>query len=483
MSMHNVILIMLDSLRRDHVGAYGNDWIKTPNIDALAAEGVRFVNAYPEALPTIPVRRAMHTGMRTFPCRDYRAAKGDIVLIPGWQPIPEDQVTMAEVFRHHGYLTGLFASTHHLFKPSMNFHRGYTSWEFIRGQEADHYKVPIGGDLESLGNLPCDEMYGMVGHSLPYCLANVQDWRSEQDWFAPRTFGAASRWLERNGGKQRFFMVIDEFDPHEPWSPPKEYLDLYFDTAGYRGRRIIPTVGGPNEFGEGELEYTRASYAGEVTHCDTYVGALLEKVKEMGLWDDTVVALVSDHGHNIMDHGVMHKMPDHMYRELMDLVYIVKAPGGDHGGETCDAYVAHHDIPVTLMGMAGIEPPEGLDGRNAWRWVTGEDEQTRTYATCIFYPWLWTRDAEYVYMTDNERTQEKLYDIRADPKEMNDISGDNPETCRRLRRRIWDEMGGDPPIYDVIRHGHEWYEYPDIHDPTGTFSKSLIEKRDARVKK
>ena len=61
--MKNVILIMLDSLRRDHVGAYGNEWIKTPNIDALADECVRFLNAYPEALPTLPVRRAMHTGM------------------------------------------------------------------------------------------------------------------------------------------------------------------------------------------------------------------------------------------------------------------------------------------------------------------------------------------------------------------------------------------------------------------------------------
>ncbi len=82
-ALTNVILIMLDSLRRDHVGAYGNDWIETPNIDALASEGVRFMNAYPEALPTIPVRRAMHTGMRTFPCRDYVLAKGDTVLIPG----------------------------------------------------------------------------------------------------------------------------------------------------------------------------------------------------------------------------------------------------------------------------------------------------------------------------------------------------------------------------------------------------------------
>ncbi|TRO54649.1 sulfatase [Candidatus Bathyarchaeota archaeon] len=480
--MFNVVLIMLDSLRRDYVGAYGNKEIKTPNIDKLASEGVRFTNAYPEALPTIPVRRAMHTGLRTFPCRDYKAAKGDVVLIPGWQPIPENQITLGEVFRHHGYVTGLFASTHHMFKPSMNFHRGYTSWQFIRGQEADHYKKPLEGDVTSLDNLPCEEMYGMVGHSLPYCLANVMDWRTEQDWFAPRTFGAATKWVEENAGNP-FFLVIDEFDPHEPWNPPREYLAEYMELDSYKGRRIIPTVGGPNEFNEGELEYILASYSGEVTHCDHYVGVLLDKIKELGLWKNTIVALVSDHGHNIMDHGVMHKIPDHMYPELMDLVYIVKAPDGSHGGTMCDAYVAHHDIPVTLMEMAGIKPPEGLDGRNVWKWVTGEAPQIRSYATCGFYPWLWTRDNQYVYMTDNEKTMEKLYDITKDPMENHDISKEHPEVCKRLRERIWKEAKGNIPIYDVIRHGHEWYEYPDIHDPTGTFSESLKKKRDERMKK
>jgi arylsulfatase A-like enzyme len=474
---------MLDSLRRDHVGAYGNNWIKTPNIDSLAADGVRFTNAYPEALPTLPVRRAMHTGYRTFPCRDYKVAKGDVVLIPGWQPIPEHQVTVGEVFRHNGYLTSFFASTHHMFKPSMNYHRGYTSWEFIRGQEADHYKIPYSGNIENLENLPCKNMYGMVGHSLPYCLANVQDWRSEEDWFAPKTFGAAINWLERNAGDHRFFMVIDEFDPHEPWNPPREYLELYFDVDNYEGRRIIPTVGGPNELRKDELEYILASYAGEVTHCDKYVGKLLDKIHEMSLIDNTIIALVSDHGHNIMDHGVMHKIPDHMYNELMDLVYIIKAPNSEEAGRECNAFVAHHDIPVTLMEMAGLEPPKGLDGKNVWKWVTNEAEETRHYATCIFYPWLWTKDNEYMYMTDIEKTQEKLYDIKNDPNENINIASEKPEICKRLQKRIWAEAGGSLPIYDVIRHGHEWYEYPDIHDPTGKLSKTLIEKREAKKRK
>ena len=471
--MTNVILIMLDSLRRDHVGAYGNDWIETPNIDSLASEGVRFMNAHPEALPTIPVRRAMHTGMRTFPCRDYVLAKGDTVLIPGWQPIPEHQVTMAEVFRHHGYTTGLFVSTPHMFKPSMNFHRGYGAWEWIRGQEADRYRIVLKGDLEDTSNLPTKLLDGCVGHSLEYCLANLQDWRTEDDWFPARIFNRASAWLERNAGKEPFLLAIDEFDPHEPWNAPRDILEKYIDLDAYEGRRVINTHGGPYEFQEGELEYTLAQYAGEVTLCDKYVGVLMEKVKDLGVWDDTVIALVSDHGHNIMDHGVLHKLPDHMYPELMDLVYVVKSPEGELAGSTCDAYVAHHDIPVTLMEMVGVTPPEGVDGRNVWKWATGEAHQTRTYTTCIFYPWLWTQDGEHAYMTDIDGTEERLYDIRRDPTQHEDIAEENPELCKSLRERIWNEAEGDIPRYDIVRKGHAWYEYPDIHDPTTALGEIL----------
>jgi arylsulfatase A-like enzyme len=467
---------MLDSLRRDHVGCYGNDWIKTPNIDALAKEGVRFTNAYPEALPTIPVRRAMNTGMRTFPCRDYVLAKGDTVMIPGWQPIPESQTTMAEIFRYNGYNTALIASTPHIFKPSMNFHRGFTSWEWIRGQEADRYEVPFEGEIEDPANLPNELSYGCVGHSLHHCLANMQDWEEEKDWFPPQSINASIDWLEKNAKNGPFLLEIDEFDPHEPWNAPKDFLELYFDTDSYEGRRVINTTGGPYDFREGELEYTFAQYAGEVTLCDKYVGVLMDKLKDMGLWNNTIVALVSDHGHNIMDHGIIHKLPDHMYPELMDLVYIIRHPESSHGDSECDAYVAHHDIPVTLMSMAGIELSGMLDGADAWKWVTVEAPITREYATCMFYPWLWYQDNRYAYLTDLDGTEEKLYDRKTDPKQMNNIAAENPKVCKMLRGVLWDEMDNDPPSYDVVRSGHEWYEYPDLHDPSSEISDRLRKK-------
>src|SRR3712207_5526244 len=127
----NVILVILDSLRKDHVGAYGSEQIKTPNLDALSKEGLRFTRAYPDAMPTIPARRAIHTGMRTFPVNapDW-----------GWRPIPAGQATLAEILKDKGYATFLVTDTCHQWKHSMNFGRGFDVYRRIRGQVSDPYK-------------------------------------------------------------------------------------------------------------------------------------------------------------------------------------------------------------------------------------------------------------------------------------------------------------------------------------------------------
>ena len=136
----NVVLIIIDSLRKDHVGAYGNDWIKTPNLDALAKESLRFTRAYPESLPTICARRAIHTGIRTWPFRDWRRYKGIAFGVWGWQPIPEGQPHLAEIMQQNGYETLFVTDNLHQYTPSMNFQRGFDAFEFIRGQTTDGYK-------------------------------------------------------------------------------------------------------------------------------------------------------------------------------------------------------------------------------------------------------------------------------------------------------------------------------------------------------
>ena len=127
----NTVLIIIDSLRQDHVGAYGNEWIQTPNLDAFARESVRFTRCYPESLPTLPVRRALHTGMRTFPFHGHRDYRGEFAGAPGWGPIPEEQETVAELLSAAGYRTALITECYHHFKPSKNFHRGFAQWEWV----------------------------------------------------------------------------------------------------------------------------------------------------------------------------------------------------------------------------------------------------------------------------------------------------------------------------------------------------------------
>ncbi|HEX5915858.1 MAG TPA: sulfatase-like hydrolase/transferase, partial [Rubrobacter sp.] len=130
----NVVLIIIDSLRKDHVGAYGNEEIRTPNLDALAKDSLLFSRAYPESAPTICARRAIHTGLRTWPFEDWRRYKGIDVGLQGWQPIPNDQITLAETMRSAGYETLFVTDNLQQYDASMNFQRGFEAFDFIRGQ-------------------------------------------------------------------------------------------------------------------------------------------------------------------------------------------------------------------------------------------------------------------------------------------------------------------------------------------------------------
>jgi arylsulfatase A-like enzyme len=139
-SSSNIVLVIIDSLRKDHIGAYGNPWIKTPNMDALSKESLRFTRAYHESLPTICARRAIHTGMRTWPFRDWHQYKGVDIRLWGWQPIPEGQRHLAEILKGRGYRTLFVTDNLHQYMASMNFQRSFDVFDFIRGQTTDGYQ-------------------------------------------------------------------------------------------------------------------------------------------------------------------------------------------------------------------------------------------------------------------------------------------------------------------------------------------------------
>ena len=448
----NVILIVLDSLRRDHVGCYGNTWIKTPCLDAFSTESALFERAAPESLPTIQSRRGMLTGNRLFPFRDWKAHLGDNVVSPGWAPLREEDISISEIFQDSGYTTAFITDVYHMFKPSMNFHRGFDEWRFIRGQEYDRYRIaPPPKDI-NVDHYVSAKLKGTYAYEkgIRY-LSNTAHRKGEEDYFAPMVFREGMRWLEENHEyAENFFLWIDCFDPHEPWDPPQEYRDLY--NPGYKGREyIVGKAGDPLEYmTEEELNHTRALYAGEVTMVDKWFGKFIDKVKALGLYDDSMIVVVSDHGHPLGEHGIIHKIAGAMYPTLLDIVLMIHHPKGIGNGVRVKDFVYQHDLFSTMLSFAGVDLPEKVDGQDIWPLVTGEGGPKRDYVTCGMEKYVWVKDDRYVYISETDGKDPKLFDLASDPGNYVNIAADNPAIVKEMFEKAVESGGGSLPVFDYL---------------------------------
>ena len=280
----NVICICLDTFRADIVGPNQKmSFIETPNMDAFAAESVVFERAFGECQPTLQTRRGLFTGRRTFPWRYNFDRRGHWHHAPGWHKIPPEQDTLAEILVANGYMTGLVADTYHMFKPTMNYTRGFVTYDFIRGQESDNWRFGTREAIEDLLRPHVREPINWDRHvGLMQYMFNQKFRQREEDYSCARVFRRAADWLSENARNAPFFLWIDSFDPHEPWDPPREYADRY--RPDWDGKDFI-TPGAGNE-GDGvsdaERERIKALYFGEVTLVDRWVGHLLDRVDESG---------------------------------------------------------------------------------------------------------------------------------------------------------------------------------------------------------
>jgi len=441
----NVILVILDSLRKDHIGVYGNDRIQTPNLDALAKESLRFTRAYPESLPTLCARRAIHTGMRAWPFRNFVKLPGETFQPAGWQPIPEVQITVSETLFASGYTTAMFADTQPLFHPSMNFQRGFGVFEWLRGQERDRFRPKLGVPEEQIrqNTVPGNDKI-MVDKVRQY-LANTRDRRTEEDWFAPRLFTRGMEYLEQAGEGQPFFLVLDSFDPHEPWDPPEEYVSIYDD--GYDGRDpIVPNYGPADWIGDEELERMKALYSGEVTMVDRWLGHFLDKMESTGRMDDTLLIVLADHGVAQGEHGYTGKPYRALWPELTDIPFFIRHPEGKGAGQTSDYFASTHDVAPTILDATGLAPPQNLDGQPLTLLLEGSEPQPRSHFTLGYDKYVWARDERYVMFGRNDRSGLKLYDLESDPDMNHDVAGDNPEIVKRMfEDYILEDAGGSLP--------------------------------------
>jgi len=473
----NIIIVMIDTLRPDHVGCYGNKWIRTPNLDRFAKESMVFDRCVAESLPTLQVRRAMLTGMRVFPFdHEFFPSKQDAIqagatflavplgAAPGWGPIPWDLVTLPEMIRGVGvateqhrrkelrdgtggtgtaYRTAFITDCAPYFGPSMNYNRGFSHWDFIRGQCSDHYGSPVLAKKWDIDRFVPPWLKGsweereLLGH-----LAVTAKWKGEADCFAPQVFRAAIEYLEDNReADDSFFLCVDCWDPHEPWDPPQHYVDLY--DPGYKGVEMIhPHYGPTDQMTEQELKHMRALYAGEVTMVDTWFGRFMEKVKDMGLLDNSLIVVTSDHGHMLGEHGIAGKLTP--YYELIDSVLMIRHPEGVGAGKRHGSLVQHHDICTTILNYLGVEPPYELEGHDLMPIMAGRKDKVRDYATCGFLMNLWGDDGEYILICGLEGEYPSLFDMKNDPYQRENLASDKPDVVKRLYNLILSDAGGGP---------------------------------------
>ena len=460
---YNVILIIADSLRKDHVGCYGNEWIHTPNLDKFSKESVMFTKAYPESLPTIPVRRAIYTGNRVFPFKKYELKKDIRSRRPGWEPLSNEDISISEIFRLSGFRTALIGDNYHLFEPGMNFNRGFLEWIFIRGQENDMFRSAHLVSDEELDKYLPSKLTGRAAERrrrfLRRYLSNVSFRKNEEDWFAPQTFREGVRWLRENRDAERFLLVLEPFDPHEPWDPPHEFVEMY--DPDYEGKEVItPKYGYVDYLTERELKHMRAHYAGEVTLLDKWFGYFLQKVYELNLHRNTIIAFISDHGHQLGEHNLTGKVSWGLYPELVDIPLLIRHPEEIGAGEKIDYYVYNHDLFTTLASMAGINFEHKVDGINIWKYVEKEKNNVeRSYVTSALSEYVMYRDDEYWYISNREGKEAQLYAVKEDPNLERNIAEECPEICRKLYRKIVDDAGGSLPKLELPpREAFEWYD-------------------------
>jgi arylsulfatase A-like enzyme len=424
----NVIVIVLDSLRQDHVSLYNRGQgpfpdvaaCQTPNLDRFARDSIVFHNAYPEGLPTMPVRLALMTGQWTLPFRS-------------WEPLRPTDITVAQMLGSRGYACGMIADTYHYRAPGMNYHRGFHAYRWIRGQEYDPYvSSPTRRDLDAYVNDRFDDVWrGRVGQFL----ANTDGFAEEGHWFAAQVVEESIEWLRANRSHDGLFLWIDSFDPHEPWDPPAQW-DTYGD-PDYAGPRLIMPMGGAmtDWARPEEIRMLRALYAGEVAFVDHCFGRLFDALGDLGYLDDSLIVITNDHGHPLGDHGKFLKGADRMYGELLKCPFLVRLPKGRGGGRETGALVQFHDLLPTILDVLGMaNDAEGMHGRSFRSVLEGDADSHREAVISGYHPGQerCVRDETWSYVRRPEDEPDELYRLVDDPRETRNLVDQHPEEASRL---------------------------------------------------
>ena len=461
MNRPNIILFMTDQLRQDVLGGYGNAICKTPNLDRLAGEGTAFDFAYTTSPVCSPARASLLTGL-------YPHNHGVMLnthIAPAWcRGLSQEIPTFSRLLKDGGYVLDYVGKWHvHQDRgpEEYGFHRHVTPKVSRQGKPETMVYIDFPGGRQSV----CGVLDASKEHSDP--------WRC--------TDQGIEFIRERAAGNQPFFLRIDTRAPHFANIVPEPFASQYDPSA-------IPPWPNFEESFEGKpsahlrkhrewhledkdwtwWQQVVAKYYGDITLVDTCLGRVVDAVEEMGIAANTVVIFASDHGDSMGSHKHFEKAGS-MYEEVFRIPLIIKIPGGPV--QRISHFARLMDLMPTILELAGIDPPEGIDAVSLLPLLRGEEPARWPDSVyCEHHGEVWgyqtqrmvrTHGWKYVY---NPHDGDELYDVKKDPFEMTNRISD-PETREVLEEMKGRLMGWNDATGDMFQWNWVRWNFPEPIPP------------------
>jgi arylsulfatase A-like enzyme len=463
----NVLLVHTDQQRFDALGTV-TDEIHTPNLDRLAAEGVRFERYFVNNPVCMPSRESYMTGQ-------YPSQLG--ILYQGI-PLPEDVPTLPDMLANYGYTSANLGKLHFLphgnrYHDDIHPDYGFDQIEISDepGPYPDAYRAWVKGkapdqlDTISVGLPPLARKFQDITQTEddiehPELRFPKRPVPFEADADLTHTAFVAERtldFLDRHRHDQPFLCVSGFYSPHSPWVVPQEYLDLYdpddltipsYPAEAERRREEIadepddsPDWMEKPRYTDAELRRARHGYYAMVSEVDHHVGRILDRLDELGLRDNTVVMFTSDHGEYLGEHLRYGKgWPGHDASSRVP--FVVRWPEGVHDpGRTVEGIVEAVDLVPTILDCVDVQAPPHLIGESVRPALAGREFGGRESALLETYQGTAVRTDRYRYAVDDEG-EESLFDLDADFGAYRDVADDPDygEALGEVRHHLLDRL-------------------------------------------
>lgn len=472
----NLIFILADDLGFRELGCYGQEKIKTPRIDQLAAEGMRFTRAYSGNAVCAPSRCVLMTGRHPghAEVRNNRGVKPE-----GNHPIPDSEVTIAELLVQEGYVCGAFGKwgLGNIWSEGDPNDQGFEKFFGYNCQSHAHSYYPAylrDNDREFLlrNNPPVPGHASLPKGADPLDPASYNVFKG-QDYSSDHINDQALAFIKKNKD-QPFFLYYPSLIPHVALHIPDEHLEPY----------LAQKWNDPPFTREGGYGYTphftpRAAYAAMITRLDTYVGKVLDLIEELGLSENTIVVFTSDNGTtHLKDEadfeffasvGELRGLKGELYEGGIRVPQIVKWPGKVKPGTVTDFVTGFEDWMPTMLDLidAETELPPGIDGISIAPTLMGKDQGGRDFLYREFLGyggqqsvWMgnrWKGIRTNLLKKDNpDPLAIELFDLDADPSESTNVAEKHPEVLQEIEglmksERTISESFPFPPLDALVR--------------------------------